>query len=303
MARLALIAIGSCSVFAACTATNDALFDQALPLGNIARGASGGGGPVAAAPETPTEVAPPGESDPGTASAGSGGTAGTPRPPRPPRMPAASDAGVAADAGGAPPIPSVGDGSCGDQCAHNGGLCSDGTCFFDCQAKGSCAKQQVICPTGVPCDVTCGDGACTQNVLCNKDSTCNVHCAGERSCASELICEGECHVTCSGLNSCPGGTGGSVKLLDLKCTGRQSCGSTVQCEGEDCQVSCSGPQSCARVKIFATDNTLDCSGAGSCGTSVLCNGTRCRTRCADNACDNDINCQAVRCQELEDGQD
>jgi len=210
---------------------------------------------------------------------------------------------VAPDAGaGAPPIPSVGDGSCGAQCARNGGLCSNGTCFFDCQATGSCASKQVICPSGVPCDVTCGDRACTSNVLCSVNSTCNIRCVGERSCGAELICEGQCHVTCSGLNSCPGGTGGAVQLLDLKCTGRQSCGSTVQCEGADCNVVCSGQQSCGRVKIFGAQNRLVCSGADSCGTNVSCNGARCETYCADNACANDVTCRAVNCQvgELQD---
>jgi hypothetical protein len=297
--------------FVACTDTSDDLFTTLDPLGKAtaSNGGGGGSGPTGVGTDPSPIVGSSGTGnsaaqDPVTASAGA---ASTPRPPRPPRPPRATgDAGVAtpeADAGGAPAIPTDDDGSCGDLCSHNGGLCSAGTCFFDCRATGSCAVNQVICPAGVPCDVTCGDRACASNVLCRANSVCNIRCEGEGSCGRELICEGTCNTTCSGLNSCPGGSGGSVQHLNLKCTGTGSCGSTVQCEGDDCKVACSGSQSCAHVRIFGTTNTLVCSGAASCGTDVFCDGTRCGVQCARNACAKDVKCQAASCQvgELEDG--
>jgi len=310
VARAIFLALGLGSAsFVACTATNDELFaDMDIAnLGPVSNGGSGGSGGGAAIPvltSPPDTAMAPGMPVPPSAVDGSAGTGGTPRPPRPPR-PSAPDAGVAApeaDAGAAPTIPTVGDDSCGAQCALNGGLCSGGVCFFDCQAPGSCASRQVICPTGVPCDVTCGDRACTSNVLCPASSVCNINCVGERSCGAELICEGTCNVICSGVSSCPGGTGGAAQLLNLHCTGRQSCGSTVQCEGQVCEVECTGQQSCDRVKIFGSQNTLVCSGQGSCGTDVSCNGGRCDVQCARDACARNIDCQAVTCQvgELEE---
>jgi hypothetical protein len=297
VARAIFVALGVVSAcFAACTTTNDPLFED-TGIGDLApvspgNGGSGGGAalPVLTSPPSRTPM-DPALTDP-SAVGGSGGTGSTPRPP-------AADAGVTpptGDAGADPTIPMVGDDSCGAQCALNGGLCAGGTCFFDCQAPGSCASRQVICPSGVPCDVTCGDRACTSNVLCSVNSVCNIRCQGERSCAAELICEGTCNVICSGANSCPGGTGGAAQLLNLHCTGRQSCGSTVQCEGQACEVECAGQQSCERVKIFGAQNKLVCSGAGSCDTDVSCNGTSCGVECARDACPREVDCQALTCQ-------
>jgi hypothetical protein len=285
--------------FVACTDTTEDLFDPNEKIDPLAPVATlGQGGSSGISLTDPPPVATGGSSntmqDPVSANGGSAG-AGTPRPPRPPR----ADAGaVAPDEGdaGVPPIPSTGDGSCGAQCEYAGGRCSGGVCFFDCRATGSCSTQQVICPAGVPCDITCGDRACTSNVICHAGSSCDIRCVGERACGSEVICEGDCNVICSGQNSCPGGTGGAVQHLNLTCTGRQSCGSTVQCEGDTCEVACTGQQSCARVKIFGSTNTLTCTGQNSCGTDVSCNGTRCAVRCADNACRNDVKCEAVSCQ-------
>src|SRR5688572_27036571 len=122
----------SFALLVACTATNDELFDETVQLTPVARGGAAG----APSAVIPPEVPPISQPDPGNA--GSGGAVGAPRPARPRANP---DAGVAAengDAGGAPPMPTVGDGSCGEQCARSGGLCSAGTCVFDCQATGSC---------------------------------------------------------------------------------------------------------------------------------------------------------------------
>lgn len=196
-----------------------------------------------------------------------------------------------AGGGGTPPS----DGSCPAQCVRSGGRCSDGTCIFDCESPDSCTVGQLLCPPRTPCLVRCGDRSCVDNVVCGAFAECDVRCEGELSCAAEVICEGDCEVTCSGARSCRGGIGGSVQLLELECSGRESCGSTVQCEGLECRLSCSGPESCARVRTFASDNRVECSGAASCDTSVTCFGGRCEVECDDDACGGGVDCTALDC--------
>src|SRR6185295_4131629 len=138
--RAIFVALGLCSAsFVACTTTNDQLFED-MGIGDltpVSPGNGGGGGgaalPVLTSPPSNTSRGPT-LTDP-SAVGGSGDTGSASRPP-------AADAGVTppgGDAGQDPTIPTVGDGSCGAQCARNGGLCAGGTCFFDCQAPGSCA--------------------------------------------------------------------------------------------------------------------------------------------------------------------
>jgi hypothetical protein len=304
--------------FVACTATNDEFFDPSqtrdalVPLPALSTAGSGGGpstnvidpppGGSAGSPSNPGSVEDAGgrAGSPGTGSSGAGssgsGSSGS-----------GSSGSGSGDAGVPLPPPLVDDGSCDAQCARNGGLCSAGTCVFNCAEPGSCNTRQLICPSGMSCEFLCGDEACTDNVLCRPDSTCKVSCQGERSCAREVICEGTCDVSCSGERSCRGGIGGASQLLELSCSGTESCGSTVQCEGQECRVECSGVQSCNRVRIFAAQNTLICSGASSCEEEVDCNGVRCTVQCASNACDDEIDCDAVNCQvgnlQLEDEND
>ena len=153
--------------FAACTASNEDFFDPSVtsdslvPLPSATAGAGGG----LSNNGDPPPVVPSG-GPAGNAGSSGVGSVNMPRPPasgrdagaNPPEQPLA-DAGV-------PPVPpSVSDGSCGDQCVRSGGLCSAGTCFFDCSVRGSCNDRQILCPPGIPCDVNCGDEACTDNVL------------------------------------------------------------------------------------------------------------------------------------------
>jgi hypothetical protein len=282
-------------VFVACATTDEDFFDPSMTTDPLVAlpGAAGTGG-AAAISNPPPPVAAAGSSS----TAGSGGSGATTPPPV--SGPDAGSNGPGQQEGDAavpppPTPPAVSDGSCGQQCETSGGLCSQGTCFFDCQAPGSCNQRQILCPPGVPCDVTCGDNSCTDNVLCNADGNCTVRCAGQRSCRQEVICEGICDVTCSGVRSCEGGIGGPAQLLDLKCTGTDSCGSTTQCEGQDCRVSCSGADSCQRVRIFAQRNTLVCSGQGACDDDVSCNGASCNVQCAADACGDDVDCDALSC--------
>jgi hypothetical protein len=187
------------------------------------------------------------------------------------------------------------DDSCGTVCARRGGVCRSGTCEFDCTLPGSCTGEQIICPTGRPCAVRCGDRSCVQNVICSVGSTCDIRCEGDGACRRQVICEGDCDVTCSGRGSCPSGIGGSVQSLNLDCSGEGSCGSTVSCEGGDCQLLCSGPDSCARIRTLAVTNSVTCRGAGSCAGDLICLGETCDVECADDACESGIDCRALDC--------
>jgi hypothetical protein len=217
---------------------------------------------------------------------------------------AAGAPGAAGDSPGLPPVvtpdlPPPSDGSCGAQCVRSGGRCSEGTCNFDCLAAGSCTTDQILCPDGYPCEVHCGARSCRENVVCAEGQPCKVVCDGVASCASEVICQGVCSVTCSGARSCRGGIGGAVELLELECSGDQSCGSTVSCEGQTCRLSCSGAQSCAEIRAIAVENEVGCSGAGSCASHVGCRGNSCNVECARNACRNGVDCQALACDTSE----
>jgi hypothetical protein len=198
-----------------------------------------------------------------------------------------------AGASSAAPLP-PNDNSCGRQCVQNGGRCFQGTCFFDCDQPDSCSDQ-VLCPPGRPCEVTCGTRACSDSVVCGVGAECNIRCEGELSCARQVICSASCDVTCSGERSCRGGVGGSVERLALDCSGPQSCSGNVSCEGLTCQLSCSGAQSCPRVNTFAIRNSLSCQGQGSCMSSVTCNGGTCGVECGDGTCGSGVNCQALIC--------
>jgi hypothetical protein len=290
----------------ACEASNGALFDEEVRLGPLSPpglGQGGDGGESVTHPLLEADSGAIGGTGGGGASVtpppmGAGGGGGGPRPIPAPDAGAGpgGDAGSSGTGGsGAGPYPPS-DASCGAQCVTNGGRCAEGTCFFDCAARGACDTRQILCPANLPCDVTCGDRACTDNVVCPVGSTCAIRCAGEQSCAREIICEGQCDVECSGERACRGGIGGAAVLLELECSGRESCGSTVQCEGRDCRVSCSGRDSCERVRIFAAQNTLVCSGRGSCDDDITCMGNVCSAECADDACDNGVDCQALQCE-------
>jgi hypothetical protein len=299
---------GAALLLLACEASNGPLFDEEVtldPLSPPGLGQGGTGESVITPVQSPSDNGAVGGSGGGGASVTPPlvvvGGGGGPRPIDAPDAGAGpmGNAGTGGSAGSGgtvtgPPPPS--DASCGEQCVRNGGRCGEGTCFFDCAARGACDTRQLLCPPDRPCDVTCGERSCTDNVVCPVGSTCAIRCAGEEACAKEIICEGQCDVECTGERSCRGGIGGAAVLLQLECSGRESCGSTVQCEGRDCQVSCSGRDSCERVRIFAAQNTLVCSGRDSCGTDITCMGNRCTAECADDACDNGVDCQALQCE-------
>jgi len=152
----------------------------------------------------------------------------------------------------------------------------------------------VLCPTGRPCEVRCGDGACAQGVVCDRLGECDVRCEGERSCGEQVICEGSCAISCSGLSSCASGVGGPVRSLDLECSGEGSC-PIVSCEGQDCQIECSGADSCGSVRSIGVTNDVVCSGSRTCNGDVLCLGGTCDVTCAYSACTSGVDCRAVSC--------
>ncbi|HTV22272.1 MAG TPA: hypothetical protein VMG12_26470, partial [Polyangiaceae bacterium] len=116
-------------------------------------------------------------------------------------------------------------------------------------------------------------------------------------CARQVICEGECDVTCSGRDSCRSGIGGPVDLLELNCSGERSCAGTVSCEGQDCRLTCSGAESCGRIRTLAVDNVVTCSGSGSCAGEFTCLGDTCDIQCAEDACASGVDCRAWSCDE------
>lgn len=187
------------------------------------------------------------------------------------------------------------DGTCPTGCARGGGRCEWGVCVFDCDGTENCTSEQSVCPPGADCTVRCGDGSCTENVVCRDGATCDIECVGAGSCPKEIICEGTCRVTCSGEGACAGGVGGSVTELDLRCSGLRSCGQDVRCEGQSCLIDCSGGESCQRVISYGLTNSVSCSGVGSCGSRLQCSGGNCQVVCSEQACLSGIQCGALEC--------
>jgi len=205
-----------------------------------------------------------------------------------------SGAAAPGTGGGAVNEPPRNDNSCGNQCTRRGGRCQEGTCIFDCTEPGSCSEEQVLCPTGRPCEVRCGDRACARGVVCDPLGQCDVRCEGAGSCAEQVICEGRCEIGCSGPYSCASGIGGPVVSLELECSGVGSC-SSVSCEGQDCQIECTGAGSCSRVRSIGDSNDVSCSGSRTCSEDVLCLGGTCDVSCAYSACTSGVDCRALDC--------
>jgi hypothetical protein len=122
---------------------------------------------------------------------------------------------------------------CKDVCAA--GTCVDGVCTIDCSAEDTCAND-VICPTGVPCRVICGDSSCDKHVDCTRSTSCTVECEGNLSCQDEIRCgNGPCDVSCNGYRSCAH----RVKCAescrcDVDCLGIEACHDPAECPADAC---------------------------------------------------------------------
>jgi hypothetical protein len=111
--------------------------------------------------------------------------------------------------------------------------------------------DNVHCPDGHHCDITCTDTACG-NVDCTDAASCTIHCTGTAACEDITCGSAECEITCAGTSACG----------DVTC-GNQAGGTK---EGQ-CHVSCSGTSGCGDVTCSnACDCVIDgCTGSSDCG--------------------------------------
>lgn len=94
---------------------------------------------------------------------------------------------------------------CSIYCGAGGGgcdnvVCPDGwPCRVTCNGGSACLGAQVHCPDGFPCSVACDGGAACDNlqVLCAGDGPCGVQC-GATSCDGAVVgcASGHCSATC-----------------------------------------------------------------------------------------------------------
>lgn len=138
--------------------------------------------------------------------------------------PALTDAGSPETPAPAPvptPTPSV----CDARCAAAGGACNGDVCTFVCQGTAAC-KDDLSCPPGMPCKVSCtGKDAC-RGVTCRDATSCIIECtSGDPACNGRVTCAGpSCAVTC-GVNGC--------KEDEVRC-----CADTCTIDGQDARATC-----------------------------------------------------------------
>jgi hypothetical protein len=146
-----------------------------------------------------------------------------------------------------------------------GGYCvvDDNACPSDC--NGGCdltrtpptctitgaGGDNVKCPQGDHCDITCSDTACG-NVNCTDAASCTINCTGTSACEDITCGSADCLITCAGTSACG----------DVTC-GNQSSGTK---DGR-CRVSCTGTAGCGDVTCTnACDCVIDgCTGSSDCG--------------------------------------
>ena len=181
-------------------------------------------------------------------------------------------------------------------CVTWGGQYVDGICVFDCTSPGACAEN-VTCPSGVACQVNCGDSSCGGNMDCTVAKSCDIHCEGNKSCNAYINCGGDnCNVECSGSDSCKLDIHSEAPSTKIVCAGANSCGSGSNCGGQECTVQCSGDGSCRHPAAGATNTVLTCSGRSSCSDLINCGGfgVTCHVACSgDQSCAAGIWCTAT----------
>jgi hypothetical protein len=131
-----------------------------------------------------------------------------------------------------------GDGAPGDAfvCPAICTSCDQGTCVIDCNGSSACG-QQVVCPVGMACRVSCGASACGNGIDCSGATSCTISCNQSSSCGSALVCgSGPCAIQCDGQSSCAGHIDCSSSCkCDTACSGAGSC---------PFQSTCPGPAAC-----------------------------------------------------------
>lgn len=157
---------------------------------------------------------------------------------------------IAGDAGSDPDADPAIDASfvCPSECTS----CEGESCLIDCSVTGSCAIE-VMCPTGLACNVTCGASACAGGIDCSQAADCVIQCPFNQSCSGPILCgTGSCDVQCGGPDSCTGGIDCSnACACDTACDGAGSCTTAPQCtdptkchSGIDCSSATGNCDSC-----------------------------------------------------------
>lgn len=122
--------------------------------------------------------------------------------------------------------------------------CPAGCTSCDATAR-TCAIEggnNVTCPTGWSCNVTCSRANSCDKIDCDGATSCTVTCSGVDSC-KELRCRtGRCAVTCSGNGSCDAVDCQDACACDVTC-GLGACNSKPVCPMN----SCSTPTGCSSV--------------------------------------------------------
>lgn len=127
-------------------------------------------------------------------------------------------------------------------CAGAGGKCDGDACVITCPGSARCGDE-IKCPTGMACRVTCGSKSC-KRVTCNGADSCSVTCDGDQACSDQ--------VTVNSASS------------TVICHGKDAC-KKVDCEGANCAVTCD-PPSCETkdVHCCATKSCLVNTKQGEC---------------------------------------
>lgn len=136
----------------------------------------------------------------------------------------------------------------------------------------------IACPdTNSSCAVACSTSTCIGSLNCTTNAACMVNCSGTRSCAGIAVTGVSSNgtgptdyaVQCQGISGCEAATftAKPANLTRFGCFGNSSCTSTsFKCASDNCQLVCSGNNSCLDLSTFT------CLGGLGKTCNVVCNG-------------------------------
>ncbi len=129
--------------------------------------------------------------------------------------------------------------------------CDAGTCNVQCTGNGSCINEPVTC-NAVTCSVQCGADAgggagkdsCSQSVVCNAQTACNIACVSDDTCKSGFVqaTAPAVDVRCMDTNACAGGLAVSGADASVTCRKNGACGDTIYCDAGACSAACAAPE-------------------------------------------------------------
>jgi len=117
---------------------------------------------------------------------------------------------------------------------NNGCPAACTTCDVNAKTCAIDGGNNVTCPTGWACNVSCSRQGSCDKLDCGGATSCTVSCSGVESCKDVQCGAGQCKVTCSGQASCAA----------LDC--RDSCACDVTCAQNACNSKplCPTPTTC-----------------------------------------------------------